>query len=588
MRNILKITFSWYRKVYSCGAQVNTFPYHCENRLKSLPKAIFLLFFIIFACHSYSLGEEAAKKDSSITIYKGEIKVIAVDNPTRVVISNPNVADVSSVSKDEMIILAKDAGATNLIWWDAHGQHMSQVEVFPENMTPVKERIDNLLKEINFPAVTARTMDSEGKVLLLGNVKTSQDIERINVALGSLKGKIINLVQVKEEETVIGIDVQVLELDRDATNTLGFSWPGSTTVTEVGSPSLAAAGTKWGSLFRVINVSRNAFTLTLDALVQEGKARILSQPRLSCQSGKEAELLVGGEKPIMTTTVAATTGATGTSIDYKEFGIKLKIKPVVTENKRIKLALSMEVSEVGTVETLGSSSSPTAKAYPLTKRSASTELFLNDGQTMAIGGLKKQKTEEDIRKTPFLGDVPILGAAFRKKTTRKGGGQGERGDVDLFITLTPTIVKEVGIKEEAKEEETAPPLKGEKPAQDKAKTFSKATTSVTSSRFKTAYAQRKTSPVTEYVRQVSQQIRRNFTYPWAAKEANLKGSLRLALRVYYTGELLDVEIRQSSGYAVLDENAVNTVKKVAPYPAFPAQMKQKELWIDLPIVYKTE
>jgi len=555
--------------------------------MKSLLKIAFSLFFIIFACHSYSLGEEPARKDSSITIYKGEIKVIAVDNPTRVVISNPNVADVSSVSKDEMIILAKDAGATNLIWWDGHGQHISQVDVFPENMASVKERIDNILKEINFPAVTARTMDSEGKVLLLGNVKTSQDVERINVALGSLKAKIINLVQVREEETVVGIDVQVMELDRDATNTLGFSWPGSTTVTEVGSPSLAAAGTNWGSLFRVINVSRVAFTLTLDALVQEGKARILSQPRLSCQSGKEAELLVGGEKPILTTTVAATTGATGTNVDYKEFGIKLKIKPVVTENKRIKLALNMEVSEVGTAETLGSANSPTAKAYPLTKRSASTELFLNDGQTMAIGGLRKQKLEEDLRKTPFLGDVPILGAAFRKKTTRRGGGQGERGDVDLFITLTPTILKE-GVTTEGTKEGTAPPLKGEKPAEDKAKATSKAAPTVTSSRLRTAYTQRKTSPVSEYVRQVSQQIRRNFTYPWAAKEANLKGSVRLALRVYYTGELLDVEIRQSSGYAVLDENAVNTVKKVAPYPAFPAQMKQKELWIDLPVVYKTE
>jgi len=62
----------------------------------------------------------------------------------------------------------------------------------------------------------------------------------------------------------------------------------------------------------------------------------------------------------------------------------------------------------------------------------------------------------------------------------------------------------------------------------------------------------------------------------------------LALRVYYTGELLDVEIRESSGYAVLDENAVNMVKKVAPYPPFSPEMKQKELWIDLPVVYKSQ
>lgn len=518
--------------------------YARKRKLKNIFRLAFSLFFIISAANGYPLGEEAPKEEGLITIYKGELKAIAVDNPTRVVISNPQVADVTSISKDEMLIVATEAGTTNLTWWDSRGEHVSQLRVFLENMSPVKERIDDLLKEINLPGVFTSNMDSEGKVLLLGTVKTPQDIERINTALGSLKEKAVNLVQVKEEEAVVGIDVQVLELNKDATATLGFSWPSTITLTETGSPAIATAGTKWSSLFKVLNLSRAAFTWTLDLLVQEGKARILSQPRLSCQSGKEAELLVGGEKPILTTTVAATTGAQGTNVEYKEFGIKLKIKPTVTEDKKIKLALNVEVSEVvgTTAEFLGTSTNATAKAWPLTKRTTATELYLNDGQTMAIGGLKKQKSEEDIRKTPFLGDAPILGLFFRKKTKRAGGGQGERGDVELFITLTPTIIKE-GVKKEA---------------------------------------------VSEYVRRVSQQIRRSFVYPWAAKAANLEGSLKLGLRLYYTGQLLDVEIRESSGSALLDENALNIVKTIAPYPPFPPQMKQKELWIDLPIIYKRD
>ena len=563
--------------------------------MKNILRIAFSLFFIIIVGYSYSLAQEASKKDDSITLYKGEIKVIAVDNPRRVVINNPNVVDVTSISKDKMFIVAKDQGTTNLIWWDNRGEHLSQLEVFLENMSPVKERVDNILKEMNLPQVTTRRMDSEGKVLLLGIVKTSQDIERINVALSALKGKLINLIQVKEEETVVGIDVQVLELNKDATKTLGFTWPSSITLTEKGSPGIATAGTKWSTLFKVLNLSRDAFTWTLDALVQEGKARILSQPRLSCQSGKEAELLVGGEKPILTTTVAATTGATGTNVEYKEFGIKLKIKPTVSEDKKIKLALNVEVSEVGTAEILGTIAQPTAKAYPLTKRSASTELFLNDGQTMAIGGLKKQKSEEDIRKTPFLGDVPILGLLFRKKTTKAGSGQGERGDVELFITLTPTIIREGVKKEEAKPEAVAP-KKEEKPIKDKEKAPAPPTLK---EGIKKEEVKLEASPlmrekiardlaVSEYVGKVSQQISRNFVYPEAAKEANLEGSLMLRFRIYWAGQLLGVEIKESSGYAVLDENAVNIVKKIAPYPPFSAQMKQKELWIDLPIVYKTK
>ncbi len=550
------------------------------------------MFFIIFAAYSYSLGEAASKKEGLTTLYKGEIKVIAVDNPTRVVISNPIVADVTSISKDEMLIVAKDQGTTNLIWWDTQGEHVSQLEVFLENMSPVKERIDNLLKEMNLPTVTTRNMDSESKVLLLGNVKTAQDIERINVALSSLKGKIINLVLVKEEEAVVGIDVQVLELTKDATNTLGFTWPGSITLTEKGSPGIADVGTKWSTLFKVLNLNRAAFSWKLEALVQEGKARILSQPRLSCQSGKEAELLVGGEKPTLTTQTVSG-GGTGTSVEYKEYGIKLKIKPTVTEEKRVKLALNIEVSEVEAPVTIGGPNT-TALAYPLKKRNTSTELYLDDGQTMAIGGLKKQKSEEDIRKTPFLGDVPILGLFFRRRETKAGGGQGERGDAELFITLTPTILKE-GIKKEEAKPEAAPSTKEEKPVKEKKK--AKAQKVKAPSALKEGIKKEEAKPgvvpplkkkTAEYVQQVSQQIGRNFVYPWAAQEANLEGSLRLGLRIYYTGQLLDVEIKESSGYAVLDENAVNMVKRVAPYSPFPAEMKQKELWIDLPIVYKTK
>ncbi len=564
--------------------------------------AFSLLFFTIITGYNYSLGEDEnailPSKDEVVTLYKGSVKTIPVDNPTRVAIANPTVCDISSINKSEMVISAKEQGTTSLIWQDAQGLHTVQLEVFMENMSFIKQHIDGMLKELNLSNVTTRNVDSEGKVMILGDVKTSQDLERINVALGSLKAKTINLVQVKEEETVVGIDVQVLELNRDATDTLGLSWPGTTTITEVGSPALMAAGTTWGKLFTVSNVSRPAFTLTLDALVQEGKARVLSQPRLSCQSGKEAELLVGGEKPILTTTVAATTGATGTSVDYKEFGIKLKIKPVVTEDKKIKLALNVEVSEVGTADILGTTTDPTAKAYPLTKRNASTELFLKDGQTMAIGGLKKQKTEEDIRKTPFLGNIPLFGALFRKRTTKTGGGTGERGDVELFITLTPTIVKEHVVKDDiaapVPEKKETPVKKEENPATPgKDKSEIEAITKEAAAKKESilqqpAFTQVKTSPVSEYVGQVSQQIGQNLVYPWAAKQADIEGSVRLALRVNRTGKLVNVEIKKSSGSALLDQNALDTIKKAAPFSPFPPEMKQKELWIDLPVVYKTQ
>jgi len=311
----------------------------------------------------------------------------------------------------------------------------------------------------------------------------------------------------------------------------------------------------------------------LYALVEQGKARILSRPRLVCQSGKEAELLVGGEKPIMTTQ-SVSGGGQSTQVEYKEYGIKMKIKPIITGDKRIKLALNIEVSDVGTAETLGSTSttltttstSTTAKAYPLSKRNVSTELYINDGQTLSIGGLRKQKSEELISKTPGFGDIPIIGLFFRKKVSKVGGGSGEKGDTELFITLTPTIIM----------------TKEEPPVPEKEKPQIKTQIIVEAPVVKEAGPP---NPLQDYINIIKRRIMDNLTYPSSAKEAGFQGVTRLNLQLSYRGELLDAAVKESSGYKILDDNALATAKGVASYPPFPPSMDEKKLWIEIPIAY---
>jgi len=515
----------------------------------------------ILPLNNYASDEQGEE----LQLYTGEIKIISVNNPTRIVIGNPNIADVSNATKSEITISPKAAGTTNLVIWDNFGEQSYKIKVFAEDMGYIKSRVDNLLGKLNLPDVHTQIAEEESKVLLLGRVKNPADREKISVALGpSLKDKIIDLIELKEEGSVVEIDVNVLELNKDATDTLGFTWPGSISVTDASGPTSTAV-TGLRNLFHVSDFTRSKFNVSLDFLVQEGKVRILSRPRVACQSGKEAELLVGGEKPIFTTNVVSG-GGSGTEVEYKEFGIKLKIKPTVTEEKKIKLALSIEVSEVGTVETIGTSSTgtTTASAYPLTKRNVSTELSLNDGQTMAIGGLMKQKTEEDIRKTPWLGDIPILGLMFRKKTTKMGGGSGERGNSELFITLTPTIVY--------KDKET--------PA-DK-------TIASNNIPKETTLLQTKEIPpnFTNYVRAIQAKILNAIYYPRKAKDAGWEGSVKLSLNISSNGDVKDIKISQTSGYKVLDDAAIDVARDQAPYPPFPPQIESEELWVDVPIVYK--
>lgn len=509
------------------------------------------------------LGEE-------LKLYQGEVKILSVSTPTRIAIGNPEVIDVTNVTKNEVTVNPKAVGATTLVIWDNMGEQSYRVKVFAENMEEIKQRVDSLLVSLNLPEVSTRANEEEGKVLLLGRVKTDGDRERINTALGPLKEKTIDLTLLKEEEAVVEIDVQLLELDKDATRTLGFTTPltssstANITLTERGSPGIdATTGTKWGTVFRVLNVSRDAFTWKLEALAIEGKARILSQPKIACRSGKEAKLLVGGEVPIFTSTTIAAAGTPVTTgeVEYKEYGIILSVKPVVDELQRIHLSLNMEVSELGTVET-----TTYARAYPLTKRNATTELFLNNGQTLVIGGLIKQKTTEDVTKVPFLGDIPVLGLLFRRKTTTRGGGTTQRGDVELFITLTPTIVT---AKEPTKEEPTS-----------QAKVMLPVET-------KPLAAEDNILPeLKDYIKTVQLKIINAVYYPQEAKDLGYEGTVNLILRLASNGDLKEAKIAQSSGYKLLDDAALDTVQKQTPYPAFPDPVKLEELKIAVPIVYQ--
>jgi len=527
-------------------------------------RKIFILVLLLGSMCAVSVAtslraEEQAAEE--VRLYVGEIKTFPVDGPLRIVVGIPEVADVTLVTENEISVSAKAAGVTTFVFWDSLGEQDFRIRVFTEDMREAKMRVDSLIKELNLPKVHTKAMDSEEKVLLLGEVKTAQERESILTALGTLKEKVVDLLKVEEEEAIVDIDVQVLELDKDATHTLGFTWPGSIALTDTGSQLTGggAAVTGLTNVFHVSDFTRSAFNVTLDALVQEGKARILSRPRVACQSGKEAQLMVGGEKPIMTTSVVSG-GGTSTEVSYKEFGIKLKIKPVVTPEKRIKLGLSVEVSDVGAAETLGDPLAPSAKAYPLSKRNVYTELALNDGQTLAIGGLRKQKHDEDVRKTLILGDVPVLGALFRHKTVKDGGGSGERGDTELFITLTPTLV---GAKD-AGQQKLAMSL---------------------SDRVK---AEVVTDPLQNYTGIIKKRIMDKLVYPAPAKESGFQGMVRLNLHLSYVGQLLDVAVTSSSGYKILDDNAVAVTKSIASYPPFPPSLNQKELWIEVPIVYSLD
>jgi len=538
------------------------------ERLKKLFIALALIIAVVMIIpfKVYSVDDSAEE----VRCFVGEAKLLPVNKPIRVAIGNPAIADVANVTNSEVTINPKAVGSTTFIVWDNYGEQAYRLKVFSEDTSLIKRRVDNMLSKLNLPGISSKAEDEEGKVVLLGTVKSSQDKEKIATALGSLKDKLVDLVTIKEEETSLEIDVQVVEVNSGYQDQLGFTWPGSINFTEVGSPGLnAAAGTTWGKVFHVSDLFRGTgataapFTLKLDALIQEGKARILSRPRLSCQSGKEAKLVVGGEVPVLSGSVTpGTSGSTsvgatsGGSVEYKEYGIILSINPTLEEASRIHLNLNVIVSELG-----DQVSTTYALAYKMTKRTATTELFLNDGETMVIGGLIKKKNKEVVRKVPWLSNLPVVGAVFRQKTVQQGWTDdlNNINDTELFITLTPKVVAQAKAQEELKEKPPAAP----------------SPVNLDTS-----------NPILNYSRIIQKKILANLVYPVQAKEAGFQGTVKLSLRLSYQGELLDAKIKESSTHQLLDDDALNTAQKIAPYPPFPPAIKADDIWVDIPIIYQ--
>ena len=538
-------------------------------RARKMKRLFIVLIFVIASViitpfKVYSVDSSAEE----LKCFIGEIQIVPVNKPIRVSIGNPAVADVVNVSKSEITINPKSAGATTLTVWDNFGEQSYHIKVYAEDTSLIKRRIDNLLAKLNLPDVNSKAEDEEGKVILLGTVKSAKDKDRIATALGALKDKTVDLITVKEEEASIEIDVQVVEVDNGYQDKLGFTWPGSVTFTEVGSAGISAAGTTWGKVFHVANVTRgaaNPFTLKLDALIQEGKARILSRPRLSCQSGKEAKLVVGGEVPVLSGTVTpGTSGSTsvgattGGSVEYKEYGIILNINPRLEDLSRVHLNLNVVVSELG-----DQVSTTYALAYKMTKRTATTELFLNNGETMAIGGLIKKKNKESVTRVPWLSEVPVLGAIFRQKTTQQGWNSDTDNvnDTELFITLTPRIVNQP----KPQEKENVPSVNAPSDVNEQAQ-----------------------DPILNYCKIIQKKVLDNLAYPVEAKQSGFQGTVKLSLRLSYQGELLDAKVKESSTHKLLDDDALSTARRIAPYPPFPPAVKESDIWVDIPIIYQLE
>ena len=182
-----------------------------------------------------------------------------------------------------------------------------------------------------------------------------------------------------------------------------------------------------GALAPVVNASAVNVTAVLKALDKNGLLNILSTPNILTSDNKEAEINVGENVPFQGASTQSSTFTT-TSVERKDVGIILKIKPQISEGDYIRLEINQEISQVKDFK---------GQAIDLvtTKRSAKTNVVVKNKETVVIGGLIQDTEENVTSKVPFLGDIPLLGWIF--KTTSK-----VRKKTNLVLLLTPHIIKD--------------------------------------------------------------------------------------------------------------------------------------------------
>ena len=374
-----------------------------------------------------------------VEVNVGESRTLDAPWPVkRVSVADPEVADVDASSPTRIQFQGKSVGVTELMLEGEAGQiWRAQLEVNADT-----SRLQGQLRKV-FPTSALEVSQMNDLVVVKGTLSRAEESAQLRQLLTLSKVEYLDLTGVAGLQQV-QLQVKVAEVSRTATRMLSsdFAFSDFTTSLAVnnGASGTFSPASPVGNLQRTLPggttifgtgmIGGTAFEYFLQALAENQYLRILAEPTLVARSGQEAHFLAGGEIPIP---IAQVGGGNNTeiSIEYKEFGVRLRFTPTALGDGRIELKVAPEVSQlsdVGAVEVFGT------RVPSLLTRRVETTLELQSGQTFAIAGLINQNDSASISKIPGLGDIPVLGPLFRSV-------RYSRDDTEMVVLVTASLVE---------------------------------------------------------------------------------------------------------------------------------------------------
>ena len=359
----------------------------------------------------------------TLVVEKGRSAVVEADAPfSTLVVADPDIAEAMATSNQSFFLRGKQPGSTTVLVYGPTGKIAELIDVEVElGLDELRTDLSNLL-----PGEQIEVYPVHDGVFLDGRVTTAAAAEMaLQVAERFVPGGVANGLSIGQSQQVL-LEVRFLEASRNSVKEIGFGNTIDANDVVASTESSTISGLAEKTLAVLTNVGGENIDIRLRALEQKGVIRTLAEPNLIAISGDTASFLAGGEFPIP---VAKNNGEI--TVEFKKFGVGLDFTPTVLGDGLVNLRVRPEVSALDRSNGIRASD---IEIPGISVRRADTTVELRDGQAFAIAGLLQNDYSNDVRQTPWLSSVPVLGALFSSK-------RYQRNESELVIIVTPHLVQ---------------------------------------------------------------------------------------------------------------------------------------------------
>ncbi len=383
-------------------------------------------------------------------MFPGESQLLTDPGITNVVVGSNEILSAIPTNGKGIVITAKKPGDTTLKVWNNSVYRTIEFHVYPTNLAWTFREVNKFL--VAYPTIKSEIIGDQ--VVVSGGQLEASSKKKVDALLAAFGTNVLNLVSTSneiqgDEGQMIYLDVRVVELSSKNLKEIGVNWGGV-----IDGPTIAATGMERGfskvttlglkdaegnrptSPFAqdILNVANlpyfNSYLgviTQLDSKInlmqQSGSATVVARPLLSCKNGGKASFLSGGQIPYQTTSNA------GTQTEFKDYGIKLDVEPLIKSSGDIQAKITAELSDVDP--------STAVNGQPgLLSRKTETEFSIEPGKTLVLSGLVSINKAKNKSQIPLLGSIPVIGNLFKNRSSANK-------QTELVFFVTPYIYKSV-------------------------------------------------------------------------------------------------------------------------------------------------